>query len=886
MRLSRRNESESSEQLHAMQQQLSAAIAEYEGRQRYLKQLLGDAEAVLADLEEQARAERAAAAAEGEQSRDTGESDAATRQRAAELDRLIAEQTEQIDLIRSRYAEVVARVAEMTCQRDLLTARGIAVDSQSALPDESRGGRLRRRKIWLAASACAVLLVIGGLVALSLSRSPEWHGAGAPPSKSYGSDDPGQIATSGESGNVPDAKNGIADANSTSPPEPDAERNPLDAPPPARDPKNLWPQTAANRRLKFAPGIVTDLSYSVTALDFKRGWSRDPNLGFLAGEAGGGVRCFTAYNGIPQLYGGIFAYPQRINQVTFSGREGQAACAVDDGTIAVIDPFIYVRIAILDGHTQPARSIQFSADGTRLLSASTDGTLRLWNIAQAREIARINLDPSRADVRRISWSEATDRVLVASALERDSLALYRLNSGEELQVFETERYPTDEACLFDGGRQALSTGRREIHVWDTAQSKSVRRFGGGFKVAAFTPDGLRAITGNSDYSVTVWDVETGEPVQQSFGHTGPITSVAIADDGRMGLSAAEDRTLRLWQLPGLAGLRETLEVHDAGVQTIAFVAEAKNPPGTIPAVSAGLDGKVVSIALGRLGYNPFNSASSELAFPATIRYPPPTSAKTSHTVAPPIALIRLSSDGSRMLYEPAGSADSPATARIMAVHYTSGAGPPRKDEEHPYRDLQEAASAAAFSPNGTLIAGGTAAGQLWIQDLATEREIARLDGGVAIAAIAFPPDGRPWVLWGGDDNEVHLWNYQTQQELRRFTGHTGFIRSVQFVPDGKHAISASADFTIRIWDVDTGATRHVLSGHRDPVNAVAVSPDGNLVLSGSDDKTVRKWDAATGKLLFTFRSHTLPVRCLAISPDSSFCLSGSDDKTIRVWDLH
>jgi hypothetical protein len=94
------------------------------------------------------------------------------------------------------------------------------------------------------------------------------------------------------------------------------------------------------------------------------------------------------------------------------------------------------------------------------------------------------------------------------------------------------------------------------------------------------------------------------------------------------------------------------------------------------------------------------------------------------------------------------------------------------------------------------------------------------------------------------------------------TGHTSWVTSVGFSPDGARIVSGSLDRTIKLWDTTTGQELRTLTGrHTDPSfypSSVGFSPDGDRVVSvsrGLDELTITLWDATTGQELHSLTGH-------------------------------
>jgi WD40 repeat protein len=117
-------------------------------------------------------------------------------------------------------------------------------------------------------------------------------------------------------------------------------------------------------------------------------------------------------------------------------------------------------------------------------------------------------------------------------------------------------------------------------------------------------------------------------------------------------------------------------------------------------------------------------------------------------------------------------------------------------------------------------------------------------------------------------------------------GHSGWVTTLAFHPDGKRLLSADSWGRLTCWDfADAKSLWSVEKAHDGWLRSLSVSADGNHVATGGDDGKVRLWSCADGKSVRDFAGHTEEVHSVAIHPDGKSLVSGDRKAVVRQWDL-
>ena len=567
-------------------------------------------------------------------------------------------------------------------------------------------------------------------------------------------------------------------------------------------------------------------------------------------------------------------------------------------TIKVWDINSGALIHALEAHAGRVSNLLL-APGGRLISSCKygDRSIKIWDIDSGMLLHTLEAHPGGVDRLKlipngwlISCGHGYDYPVKVWDLERGTLR-HSLEGHtavvDNLLSIPDGRLISSCSCLFSDD---FSSYDYTVKVWDINSGTLLHSLEGhtdGITDLMLTMNGyLISSCGRSfrDHSVKVWDIDSGVLVHSLEGHVGGVDNLLCTQDGRLisscGESLKRDHSVKVWDIDS-GVLVHSLEGHVDGINNLLCTQ----------------DGRLISSC-----GSEFGKCIDHTIKIWNIETDIHSQSVEGHTDA--VENLLPTSNG--YLVTSCGFSGQDSTVKVWGLE--SGT------LLHSLEGHTSGVSNLQITPKGTLITSCGFSGQdstVKVWGLESGTLLHSLEGHTSgVSNLQITPKGTLITSCGfsGQDSTVKVWDLESGTLLHSLEGHAAGVDNLLFTSKG-HLISYNSgnhtlgpdnrsnyDETVMVWDVDSGTILCSLEGHTLGVSNLLLTDDGRLITSSRPNRveqTIKIWDIERGILLHSLEEHTANVGNLLLTSDGrliSSCHGAADeymkdDHTIKVWDI-
>lgn len=547
---------------------------------------------------------------------------------------------------------------------------------------------------------------------------------------------------------------------------------------------------------------------------------------------------------------------------------------------------------VITAHKTTISSAFFVDNGKRVVSASYDNTIKVWDISTQTSLAPlINGEISEYDIFGfVSASPSPDGLLIVTTSLTDAVQIWDINTGECIWRLKNEstyyRYATFSPS---GGKIAVTSLNEIVEIWSIKDRKRVLELKGHTEkviFAAYNSDGSMIVTASEDKTIRIWDAHTGICYSILTGHTESINMVKYSPDDKLIASASDDNTIRIWD-PESGECIMVLHGHTNSVKTIAFDSD-----GTF-LISTSIDG------CARIWDLSHNGNCINCTIPIKDSYPTAASfsplkkfilvaydngnlmilAKTDDSIRTlvghtgEIVSSLFSADGRYIV-----SASWDKTVAIWDVF--SGV------LLHKLKGHSDDVLFAVFSPNGKQVASASRDNTVRIWDSGKGECLYVYYGHQdAVKCVCYSPDGR-FLVSSSDDNSIRLWDNWTGKCIRVINTSPNHASLVSIDHKGEKIISSMNNYDIKVWDLLSGEPIQPCEEDNDELIPFLLTPDKKYIVGDTTGELmVKVWERKSEMCIKMFMGHTKRVSSFAFNPQGDRVVSASSDLTIKIWEF-
>ena len=258
-----------------------------------------------------------------------------------------------------------------------------------------------------------------------------------------------------------------------------------------------------------------------------------------------------------------------VINVNFSTDDKRIVTASEDGTARVWDVDTGKIIAILKGHTSQVNNAVFSPDGRLVATASSDNTARIWDAVTSETLYEFKGHTN--EINDVQFSSDGKFIVTAS---RDGTArVWDIDTKQQILELKEHLGAVTHAA-FSPNNQTILTASTDgrARVWSVQNGVLITVLSGHqneINAARFSPNGRLVVTASSDGEARLWTVPAGQNIALFKGHSGPINDATFSPNGALIVTASDDKTASVWDARS-GQLRINLKGHSAEVLSAKF----------------------------------------------------------------------------------------------------------------------------------------------------------------------------------------------------------------------------------------------------------------------------------------------------------------------------
>ncbi|MBI1221712.1 MAG: hypothetical protein GC180_03825 [Bacteroidetes bacterium] len=568
------------------------------------------------------------------------------------------------------------------------------------------------------------------------------------------------------------------------------------------------------------------------------------------------------------------------------------------------------------GHTDAVNFTTYSPDGTWILSASKDGTVKVWESESGREVksfpqlhvnvtqalfspdgkkilatngiavlllalddsASIDLNKHLGRVNHMAFSP--DGKWIATACQDKSVRIFDAQTGTLVHQLNNHsdgvRYvefsPDSKLLASASWDQTIVLcnfqSRKVLHILDKQLAT--------LNTVHFSPDGKQVIASCWDRTARIYNVSDGVLTQTLEGHQRTLTDARWSPDGKFVVTASLDSTCRIWD--AVSGNEKYLLRHAAAVTSLQIT------PNSRYAVSGDKAGQVAV----------YDLAAQSLAGQFSA-HDLPINTLAIHPIKP--QFVTASSDYTlhvyhlddlRCLHQLKGRTEKVFDIaigpenRMAAIHQDSIV----RILDIPTGRLMVSdvpggsLEILAFSHDGKSLAAGGSFGMLYVIDAQTGHHMGSwsvMRG--EIRKLAWSPDDSK-IYVAGDEPVIRCVGSGNGREIGRFEGNRGPVIDMHLSNAGTLIISGGYDSSVTLYHAESGDILYRLEGFQGKVYQVRISEDEKLFLAVAEN-SIYIHNTEDGERKFILNGHDWYIHDIEFSPNSNYVLSaGADNKAL------